>query len=111
MKLQCPHCLKQMDAGQELPRGQRVECPFCAKTFSVDTGTVVKNAPAASAPAPAVQTKTTAEGVKIVGISIPFLDMVMLLVEIALASIPALLLIYIVFYAVFYLIGRIIGGL
>ena len=102
MKLQCPHCLKQMDAGQELPRGQRVECPFCAKTFSVDTGTVVKNAPAASAPAPAVQTKPATDGVKIVGVNIPFFDMVVLLVEIALASIPALL----VHYGLFYLICR-----
>ncbi len=102
MKLQCPHCLKQMDAGQELPRGQRVECPFCAKTFSVDTGTVVKNAPAASAPAPAVQTKPATDGVKIVGVNIPFFDMVVLLVEIALASIPALL----VLYGLFYLICR-----
>lgn len=96
MKLQCSHCNRTMTSDQELAVGTRVECPACKNPFNVDTRTVVNTVPV-------VKTESTPNGVKIVGVDIPLWDMIKLLVEIAVAAIPALLILW----AVAVLVGAI----
>lgn len=106
MKLQCPNCLNRMDAGRELAAGQRVECPYCNKTFAVTPGSTVDDNAVARLSRQSIRTQPTADGVKIVAIDIPFFSLVVLMLEIALASIPALF----VLYAIFMVVGRVLGG-
>ena len=111
MKLRCPYCNQKLDSDQELETGTPVECPKCAKTFTVTAGNVgAESAERARAakPAPAARpAKPAPQDVRITGISIPFLDMVLLLVEIALAAIPAALVLAGICYMVVAILGNV----
>lgn len=111
MKLRCPYCSQKMTADAELETGTPVECPKCAKTFAVTAGSVVDEAAErarAAKPAPAARpAKPAPQDVRITGISIPFLDMVLLLVEIALAAIPAALVLCGIGYMVVAILGNV----
>lgn len=114
MKLRCPYCSQKMTTDGELETGTPIDCPKCAKTFKVSAGNLVDEklerelaAKAAPPPRPQAAPPAAPNGVKITGISIPFLDMVLLLIEIALAAIPALLVLYGIFYMITMILGRV----
>lgn len=96
MKLRCPYCNRTMTAGQELSIGTRVECPACKNPFDVNSDTVVDEKAAKQTEKAAIRLANTPQGVKIVGVDIPLWDMIKLLVEIAVAAIPAFFILWVI---------------
>jgi len=41
MKLTCPNCGQRLEADDDFPIGQPVECPKCSKSFNVSKGNIV----------------------------------------------------------------------
>ncbi len=91
VRMLCPNCSRRI----ELPAGStQAYCPDC--------GASLRGGSASGA---------TRNGVEITGVSIPFWDLVTLMVKLAFAAIPAAIAIGLIWLLVFFVFGTLFGGL
>lgn len=111
MKFDCPICKQALDADNKLA-GQEMQCPACSRYILVPSSSHAmpvarKKDSDASSPAPPGTGPSSPSGsrpVRIVDINMPFMSMVLFLVKLSLAAIPAMIilgLVYLLFGMIF----------
>jgi len=112
----CPHCGEQVKAPAGFA-GKTAACPSCGKEFQIPTAVRASQPAVQRQPDPAVtlspgqaQPRTDVSAVVVTDIDIPFMSMVLLLVKLAIAAIPAYLIVAFIGFFVFALLTTLVGG-
>lgn len=112
MNFNCPHCQQALETDDH-HAGRDIQCPACGRYIKVP-GTraisppVVPDKPVErSTPSYSTTSHSSLQNVRVVDIKMPFGSMVVFLIKWALASIPAMIILGLIYLLV---VGMIMGG-